>query len=67
MRCVFCGGLIIEERCIMCSRTPDIEHENYVKREQKKEHHNWHGRYQGDPGRHSKRSLKNEHKEEIEI
>ena len=56
MRCTFCGGFIIEERCIMCSRTSDIEHENYVKKEQAKEHLNWHGKYQGwkdKPGRKS--------------
>jgi hypothetical protein len=29
--------------CIMCGRSDDIEHELWVKKEQKKPHHNWHG------------------------
>lgn len=43
MKCYFCDGNIFDNRCIMCGRSDDILHELYVKKEQRKSHHNWHG------------------------
>ncbi len=35
-RCFFCGGNIIEGRCLQCARSSDFEYEIYVMEAQKK-------------------------------
>ena len=39
IRCLFCNGNIGSEgRCIHCGRFQSVEHEEYVRKEQAKEH-----------------------------
>jgi len=55
-KCFFCGGSILDDYCLHCGRSTDIEYELKTMELQKKDHENYGPRRDKTPGKKGKRN-----------